>query len=149
MLAHAEALAGHDQIALTISEQAMQGGTSHGALRPFCMRARAEVLLLARRFEEAAAIADELLDLARTAGQLGIEAWALRLAGEVRVGQGRSGAARRLLWQSHCLARQQGMQPLIAPIGCVHWPPLPEWTMVQRKRLRRRNRLTYCIAGWR
>jgi class 3 adenylate cyclase len=114
LLALAKGLAGHEQLALTISERAMQGGASHGALRPLCMRAQAEVLLLARRFDNAAAVADELLDLARGSGQRGLEAWALRAAGESQAGQGHSGAARRLLWQSHHLAGQLGMQPLIA-----------------------------------
>ena len=113
-LAHAEGLVGHEQLALTISEQAMQGGIRHGALRPLCMRARAEVLLLARRFDDAAAVADELLNLARGSGQLGVEAWTLRVAGEARAGQGHCGAARRLLLQSYRLAQQLDMQPLIA-----------------------------------
>src|SRR4029453_12359318 len=75
---------------------------------------RAEALGLAGRLDEAAALAEEALELARKHQERGNEALALRLLGELAVRRtpGDAGAARQHYDRAAQIAAELGMEPL-------------------------------------
>jgi tetratricopeptide (TPR) repeat protein len=74
---------------------------------------QAESCLRGERPEEAAALAEHALALARTHGEAGYEAMALRLAGAAALAAGAPDAEARLT-EARALAERLGMRPLLA-----------------------------------
>jgi prephenate dehydratase len=74
-----------------------------------------ELEVLADQIEDARASADRAVMLARTRGERGYEAYALRLAGEIasRCGSPNLEQAQGHYWQAMALAEELGMRPLV------------------------------------
>ena len=114
-LAYALALGGSLEDAVALGELAAKdaGDLHQGVLGTLCRHRLAEVVLLAGRHEEALQHARAVLAACGTSHQRGLEAWTLRLIGEVQAARAgpEAGATLELALG---LARDMGMQVLVA-----------------------------------
>jgi class 3 adenylate cyclase/tetratricopeptide (TPR) repeat protein len=118
MLGYVHALTGRLLEGLELLQQALAAGESIGFamfLTPSIVHL-GEALVLNNRFDEAAGLAERALTLARDHGQLGQEAWALRLLGEVAAHRDPPAleTAAKHYREAIALAVKLGMLPLIA-----------------------------------
>jgi class 3 adenylate cyclase/tetratricopeptide (TPR) repeat protein len=114
MLGLAHALAGrHAEAAALLDEGIARAGTGWSHSLPFaCL---AEVHLLAGRLGEARREAVEALELARAKGERGLEAWILRILGEIGVrGEELRPTALNAYRSALALASELDMRPLAA-----------------------------------
>jgi DNA-binding NtrC family response regulator/tetratricopeptide (TPR) repeat protein len=109
------ALGGHADEGLPLVEQAVEQATSMRLLGGLALLVgyQAEGCLRAGRAAEAAALAERALALARTHGEAGYEAMALRLAGDAALAAGDASAEARLT-EARARAEHLGMRPLVA-----------------------------------
>lgn len=114
LLAYAYALYGRIREALDMAERATREAEAHGALRTFCLRWFAEVLLVACHTEKALGISQDVLEAARRSGQRGLAAWTLRLIGEAQAMEGNFAAAQASLGEALDIAESIHMRPLVA-----------------------------------
>jgi tetratricopeptide (TPR) repeat protein len=114
MLGLAHALAGRHAEALALLDEAVaRAGSGWSHALPFCCLA--EVYLLAGRDDDAEREAVRALELARGKGEQGIEAWILRLLGEVGLrGNMPRAAALDAYHDALALATRLDMRPLAA-----------------------------------
>jgi class 3 adenylate cyclase/tetratricopeptide (TPR) repeat protein len=121
-------LSGRVADAVPLLTQAMEQSTAREkvAYQVLCRLPLSEAQLLAGRQEEAQALAESALVLARAHGERGHEAWALRLLGELASHQDRRDVA---MAEAHysaamALASELGMRPLAAHchrgLGTLH-----------------------------
>ncbi|MBI3325760.1 MAG: AAA family ATPase [Nitrospinae bacterium] len=117
-LGAASALSGRSAEALPLLEQAFEQAISatHGVHLPRWTVRLGEAYLFAGRIEEAMLEARRALPLARDSKQRGLEAWALRLLGEIASHQVPPAAdpAEAHYRQAIAIANELGMRPLLA-----------------------------------
>jgi class 3 adenylate cyclase/tetratricopeptide (TPR) repeat protein len=116
-LGYAYALAGRVGEALPLLEQGVEAAASSLSLiHAFAVTQSGEAYLLASRVQDARALAARALTLARERKQRGVEAWALRLLGEIttRAGPPEVEQAEAYYRQALALANELGMRPLVA-----------------------------------
>jgi predicted ATPase len=116
-LGYAYALAGRVGEALPLLEQGVESMASSQLLfHSLAIIWLSEAYLLAGRAEDAVALASRALTLARERKERGVEAWALRLSGEItmRADPPEVEQARAYYQQALALAGELGMRPLAA-----------------------------------
>jgi tetratricopeptide (TPR) repeat protein len=86
----------------------------HGVAHPLFLMHLGEAYVLAYRLEDALALAERALRLAREGGQRGYEAWALRLLGEAAARRDPPEHADGHYRDALALADELGMRPLVA-----------------------------------
>jgi tetratricopeptide (TPR) repeat protein len=116
--AYASGLSGRVAEALPLFEQAVERAAGMRLLVYQSQRIAwlSEITLLGGRRDDAVRLGERALDLARTHGERGEEAWALRLLGEIHIGRVSSGGrqAAELYQQALVIAYELGMRPLVA-----------------------------------
>ncbi len=115
LVGHAYALSGHFTEARTLLEQALEQGASGGPAVSFGVK-MSEGLMLVGCLEEASALAQKDLELRRTRQEHGIQAWVLRLLGEIAMHRNPPEVepATTHYEQALTLATELGMRPLQA-----------------------------------
>ncbi len=117
-LAHAYTLLGRVDEAIKLLEGAVEQAARMGIMSAQSLRVAwlGEAYLADRRPEEAGREAERAVDLARRHGERGLEAWALRLVGEVaaRRDPAEAGSAEDAYRQALACAEELGMRPLVA-----------------------------------